>query len=68
MHHMCDGGPPQEFGELYGQEYCAGEFDLYAIHSLRDSVFAKVSRVSVFGILSLVCNTILLGLRPRYVP
>jgi hypothetical protein len=63
MCHMCDSGPPQEFGELYGQEYGVGEFNLYAIHSLCNSVFMKVSRVSVFRILSLVCDTILLGLR-----
>jgi hypothetical protein len=62
MCHMCNGRPPQEFGELYGQEYGTGKFDLYVIHSLHDSVFMKVSRVSVFGILSLVCDTILLGL------
>jgi hypothetical protein len=63
MCRMCDGGPPQEFGELYRQEYGAGKFDLYVIHLLCNSVFMKVSRVSVFEILSLMCDTILLGLR-----
>ena len=68
MCRMCNGGPPQEFGELYWREDCVSEFDLCAVHSLRDTVFAEVSRAPVFGILSLVCGTIRLGLRPRYVP
>jgi hypothetical protein len=63
VYRMCNRGLPQEFGESYAREYCAGEFDLCVIHSLRDSVFAKVSGASLFGILSLVCDTILLGLR-----
>jgi hypothetical protein len=59
VYPMCNSGLQQEFGESYEREYCAGEFDLCVIHS----VFAKVSGVSFFGILSLVCDTILLGLR-----
>ena len=45
---MCDGEPPQEFRELYRQEYHMGKFNLYAIYLLCDSVFAEVSRMLVF--------------------